>query len=37
MMAFLDNVLLVICWVFIAISAIYFGAAAFRLVFIGRR
>lgn len=37
MMAFLDNVLLVICWLFIAISAIYFGAAAFRLVFIGRR
>lgn len=37
MMAFLNNLLLVICWLFIAISAIYFGAAAFRLVFIGRR
>lgn len=37
MMAFLNNILLVICWLFIAISVLYFGAAAFRLVFIGRR
>ena len=37
MMAFLNNVLLVICWLYIAISVLYFGAAAFRLVFIGRR
>lgn len=37
MMALLNNILLVICWLFIAISAIYFVAAAFRLVFIGRQ
>lgn len=37
MMALVNNVLLVICWLFIAISVLYFVAAAFRLVFIGRR
>ncbi len=36
-MALLNNALLVICWLFIAISAIYFVAAAFRLVFVGRQ
>lgn len=37
MMTFFNYLLLVVMWMFIAMSALYFVAAAFRLVFIGRR